>query len=110
MFTLSFSGFVLDDTVDDLDALPVIECEADATSPVGTYPIRLSGGADNNYAYVLNDGVFTIIDTSDIGGVAVQHTFDVYDFHGRLVRKRVTSLEGLQKGVYLVNGKKIVKN
>lgn len=110
VFTLSFSGFVLDDTVDDLDALPVIECEADATSPVGTYPIRLSGGADNNYAYVLNDGVFTIIDTSDIGGVAVQHTFDVYDFHGRLVRKGVTSLEGLQKGVYLVNGKKIVKN
>lgn len=110
VFTLSFSGFVLDDTVDDLDALPVIECEADATSPVGTYPICLSGGADNNYAYVLSDGVLTIVDTSDIGGVAVQHTFDVYDFHGRLVRKGVTSLEGLQKGVYLVNGKKIVKN
>lgn len=34
---------------------------------------------------------------------------DVYDMHGRLVRKAATSLEGLSRGVYLVNNRKIVR-
>ena len=34
---------------------------------------------------------------------------DVYDVHGRLVRKAATSLEGLSRGVYLVNNRKVVR-
>ena len=34
--------------------------------------------------------------------------FDVYDIRGVKVRNRVTSLEGLPKGIYIKNGKKIV--
>ena len=34
--------------------------------------------------------------------------FDVYDLNGRKVLNKVTSLEGLSDGVYIVNGKKIV--
>jgi hypothetical protein len=34
---------------------------------------------------------------------------DVYDMHGRLVRKAATSLEGLSRGVYLMNNRKIVR-
>ena len=108
-YTLSYTGFVLGDTELDLDELPNIACEADATSPVGTYPIHLSGGNDNNYAYILVDGVLTIIDSTGVGTATAQRAFDVYDFHGCLVRKGATSLDGLEKGVYLVNGKKIVK-
>lgn len=33
---------------------------------------------------------------------------DIYDLKGRKVREGVTSLEGLPKGVYVVNGKKMV--
>lgn len=33
---------------------------------------------------------------------------DVYSIDGRLVRKGATSLEGLPKGVYIMNGKKYV--
>ena len=34
---------------------------------------------------------------------------DVYDVHGRLVRKDAASLEGLSRGVYLVNNRKVVR-
>lgn len=36
--------------------------------------------------------------------------FDIYDIYGRLVKKDATSVKGLNKGVYMINGKKqIVK-
>ena len=35
--------------------------------------------------------------------------FDVYDLSGRKVRHQVTSLNGLPKGIYIVNGKKVLK-
>ena len=34
--------------------------------------------------------------------------FDVYDLNGRKVLNKVTSLDGLSDGIYIVNGKKIV--
>ena len=36
-------------------------------------------------------------------------TFDVYDLSGRKVAHQVTSLDGLPNGIYIVNGKKILK-
>lgn len=33
---------------------------------------------------------------------------DIYDVHGRLVRKAATSFEGLSRGVYIVNNRKLV--
>ena len=33
---------------------------------------------------------------------------DIFDLSGRIVKKAATSLEGLDKGVYLMNGKKVV--
>ena len=38
-----------------------------------------------------------------------QQTFDVYNIQGRKLLSGVSSLDGLPKGVYVVNGKKIVK-
>ena len=35
--------------------------------------------------------------------------FDIYTVSGALIGKGVISLRGLPKGVYIVNGKKIVK-
>jgi uncharacterized protein YjdB len=40
---------------------------------------------------------------------AVEEPFDVYDLSGRKVLSRVTSLDGLPRGIYIVNGKKIAK-
>ena len=33
---------------------------------------------------------------------------DIYDLSGRMVKKDATTTDGLMKGVYLVNGKKVV--
>ena len=35
--------------------------------------------------------------------------FEIYNMQGRKVRHEATSLEGLPKGVYIINGKKVVK-
>ncbi|MBR2229260.1 MAG: leucine-rich repeat protein [Prevotella sp.] len=40
---------------------------------------------------------------------AVVEPFDVYDLSGRKVLHQVTSLDGLPDGIYIVNGKKILK-
>jgi hypothetical protein len=40
---------------------------------------------------------------------AVTEPFDVYDLGGHKVLHQVTSLEGLPDGIYIVNGKKILK-
>jgi len=40
---------------------------------------------------------------------AFTELFDVYDLSGRKVRHQVNSLDGLPDGVYIVNGKKMLK-
>jgi hypothetical protein len=59
-FTLSFNGFVCGEDESVLDILPAIACSADHNSPVGTYPITLSGGSDNNYDFVLVNGLLEV--------------------------------------------------
>jgi len=48
----------------------------------------------------------------DVTGIEEKATlaeeFDVYDLNGRKVLNKVTSLDGLSNGVYIVNGKKVV--
>ena len=50
------------------------------------------------------------IDTSDISDIELATGADIYDLHGRLVRKNATTLEGLQKGIYIVNRKRVIKD
>ena len=58
-------------------------------------------------------GEFTHIvemDGTGISSVSVtDNIFDVYDMSGRKVRTATTSLDGLLKGIYIVNGKKVMK-
>jgi hypothetical protein len=61
-FTLQYTGFVLGDTVSVLDALPTATSAATPASPPGQYPITVSGGSDNNYAYTYVPGTLTITD------------------------------------------------
>jgi len=58
--TYSYSGFKNSDDESDLDVLPVIETAALSTSPVGSIPVTLTGGSDNNYDYTNINGVMTI--------------------------------------------------
>ena len=42
-------------------------------------------------------------------GEGEKEPYDVYDLSGRMVLHQVTSLEGLPNGVYIVNGRKVIK-
>ncbi len=59
-FTYSIEGFVNGDEETDLDELPVLAADADGKTGVGSYAIRLAGGEDDNYAYLLNNAELTI--------------------------------------------------
>jgi hypothetical protein len=60
-FTINYFGFVNGDNASVLDVRPVAATTAIPSSPLGTYPITVSGGTDNNYAYTYVNGVLTVL-------------------------------------------------
>ena len=60
-FTVSYSGFVDGEDEEVLDTPPVFSTTAKVNSKQGTYPITLSGGLDNNYAYSFGRGTLTVV-------------------------------------------------
>ena len=58
--TMTFTGFVNGETAAVLDLLPSISTTATIASPVGTYPITLTGGIDDNYSFLLQGGTLTV--------------------------------------------------
>ncbi|MBN8577717.1 MAG: gliding motility-associated C-terminal domain-containing protein [Cytophagales bacterium] len=59
-FTITYTGFVNSETQAVLDVLPTAATTATLASSVGTYPITVSGGTDNNYTITYVGGVLTI--------------------------------------------------
>jgi gliding motility-associated-like protein len=66
VFTFTISGFVNEDGQSVLNALPSGQTTATPDSPVGDYPITLSGGSDNSYNYFYVNGTLTITKISQI--------------------------------------------
>ena len=64
-----------------------------------------------NSEYLAPDASATVTfgDVTGIDGIQVEgEAFDVYNLRGQKVRSNVTNFNGLQKGVYIVNGKKVM--
>jgi hypothetical protein len=59
-FTASYSGFVNGDDAGDLDTPAVLATAATSASPVGTYPITVSGATSANYDITPVPGTLTI--------------------------------------------------
>ena len=53
-------GFVNGDNAAVIDTPPTVGTAATGASPVGTYPITLTGGADDNYTLTLQNGTLTV--------------------------------------------------
>ncbi len=84
-----------------------ITCTSVATGLKGTCTVTvlqtvgtLKDGGDN---------VEVVTGINEIDKSAVTEPFDVYDLNGHKVLSQVTSLDGLPNGIYIVNGKKILK-
>ncbi|NJK95405.1 MAG: hypothetical protein HC905_11275 [Bacteroidales bacterium] len=58
--TSVYTGFVNGEDQSVLSELPVLSVSASASSPVGNYPVTISGGSDENYAFVFTDGSLSI--------------------------------------------------
>jgi len=57
---ISYSGFVNGDDQTNLNTQPTISTTATTASPVGTYPITVTGAIDPNYAFTYVQGILTI--------------------------------------------------
>ncbi len=54
------------------------------------------------------DVEFKIGNTTGINEISAEKPATVYDLKGNQVRKNATSVEGLSKGVYIINNKKVI--
>ena len=87
---------------------PVATTTATKDSAVGEYVIVVSGGEAQNYEMSYVNGKLTVTVPSGIRELLSGGTFDVYTTSGKLIRKGAASLKGLAKGVYIVNGQKVI--
>ena len=59
-FKVSYIGFINGDTRAVISVDPKAECEATLESNVGTYPITVSGGFDDNYNFEYQNGLLEV--------------------------------------------------
>ncbi|MCH5306942.1 MAG: C10 family peptidase [Prevotella sp.] len=104
-FTLSFSGLVNDETVPVWIEEPVFTVEADETSKPGEYPITVTAMAES-YELTFIAGVLTVTEAT----TGISETFmnseqrtdhEYYNIAGQRVAHPT-------KGLYIINGNKIV--
>ena len=107
-FEAEYSGFKNNETKAVLTTQPTITTTATSTSASGEYDITVSGAEAQNYEISYVAGKLTITESDGIRMISSEHPVSVFDIQGHKVRSNVTSLEGLPKGVYIINGKKVV--
>ena len=84
-----------------------ITCTSNATGLTATCKVTILAPSGTR-SLEDDDEELTGIDEVEIAPADTE-PFDVYDLSGRKVANLVTSLDGLPKGIYIVNGKKILK-
>ena len=57
---VSYTGFVDGQTLSVLTTLPTVTTTATSTSPVGSYPITVTGAVDSDYAISYEPGTYTV--------------------------------------------------
>lgn len=84
-----------------------ITCTSVATGLKGTCTVTVLSTSEARS--MIGDDDDELTGLKELESPAVVEPFDVYDLSGRKVLHQVTSLDGLSEGVYIVNGKKILK-
>ena len=108
-FEAEYSGFKNNETASVLTTQPTITTTATSASEPGTYEIIVSGASATNYDITYVKGTLTITpEGTGMKEISVDNPVDVYNMQGHKVRSKTTTLSGLPKGVYIVNGRKIV--
>ena len=87
--------------------LAVITCTSNATGLSTTCIVTVTATAGTRS--MEGDDNDEVTDIDEVKASAAIEPFDVYDLSGHKVLHQVTSLDGLPDGIYIVNGKKILK-
>jgi uncharacterized protein YjdB len=82
-----------------------ITCTSNATGLSATCQVTVTASSGTRSLSGDDDETTGI----DALGQGEAEPYDVYDLSGRMVLHQVTSLDGLPDGVYIVNGKKVLK-
>ena len=81
-----------------------------STAPRGNYSSVYYAPKRVELVVIDEDGEVTDIEEMPLGEEnAAMWPADVYDLNGRLVKAQAENLDGLKKGIYVVNGQKLVK-
>ena len=107
-FTLHYSGFKNGEDESVFTQLPVATTTATSSSQPGEYEIIISGGEAQNYTFTYVSGKLTVKLPNAIREIITSHPVDIYTIDGRKVRANATSFEGLPRGIYVVNERKVV--
>ncbi len=109
-FVLLYDGFRNGDDESVLLSKPVATTSASSESPAGKYAVEVSGGEAANYVFSYVGGTLTIeVRSSNIStAMVLDKPIDVYTITGRKVLSQTTTLRSLRKGVYIVDGRKVV--
>lgn len=76
-----------------------------STKGFRAYFVETSGNASKIALWTI-DGITTSID--EIQGLDSTKPFNVYNLNGQMVKTNATTTDGLPKGVYIINGRKMV--
>ena len=97
-------------------AIITIELTAAATFETGTITLKnieivSPDNTAENPVFSKPDNVVINIDTSDIMGVTLSNEYqgNIYTLQGVKVGENASSFDNLEKGIYIMNGKKVVK-
>lgn len=104
-FEITYEGWKNGENESVLQQKPIATTEATADSPVGKYPIVVSGGKAQNYMLEYVNGVLTVTEPSGIAEISAEHPVDIYHVNGYLIRERATTLDGLANGIYIIRSK-----
>lgn len=108
-FEAEYSGFKNSETSSVLTTQPTITTSATSASEPGTYDIVVSGASATNYDITYVKGTLTITPNSTgILEISAENPIDVYNMQGNKVRSKATTLSDLPKGIYIVNGRKVI--
>ena len=83
-----------------------ITCTSKATGLKGTCRVTVLQSVGS---FIHDENGVVVTDINELEEPAVEEPFDVYDLNGRKVKSQVTSLDGLPRGIYIINGKKVMK-
>lgn len=106
-FTVTYTGFVLGETVANLLTPPQVSTAATTSSAAGYYPLTLVGATSNNYNIVYTHGRLTIFPPGGNG----QSYLNAFMPNSNTLTVRVFSTEPKLGDVYLfdMNGKSLLK-